>query len=202
MGWLVWVGLWVELIFAQDEGRNITLVQQFCWALQYNLLRTLLYSYSCGSQVKAQPSSGHIFHARTCVRRGHPSEAMEIVSYWTKSGHMFRKLGVGDIPLHHQVMSGDIDDIQEHRYRISRRTWFQLSVKMYHRYYVRGFVWARMALRARNPSPWGLATLTPQSTCHGPRPRPKLARGVRAGSLRATEPRAREKSRGRKRKNA
>ena len=114
---------------------------------------------------------------------------------------MFRKLGVGDIPLHHQVMSGDIDDIQEHRYRISRRTWFQLSVKMYHRYYVRGFVWARMALRARNPSPWGLATLTPQSTCHGPRPRPKLARGVRAGSLRATEPRAREKSRGRKRKN-
>ena len=55
-----------------------------------------------------------------------------------------------------------------------------------------------MALRARNPSPRGLATLNPQSTCHGPRPAPKLACGVRAGSMRATEPRARGKTRGRK----
>ena len=57
-----------------------------------------------------------------------------------------------------------------------------------------------MALRARNPSPRGLATLKLQSTCHGPRPEPKLACGVRAGSLRATELRARGKTRGRKRK--
>ena len=42
----------------------------------------------------------------------------------------------------------------------------------------------------------------PQSTCHEPRPGPKLACGVRAGSLRATEPRARGKTRGRKRKSA
>ena len=32
-----------------------------------------------------------------------------------------------------------------------------------------------MALRARNHSPWGLAILNPQNTCHGPRPGPKLA---------------------------
>ena len=68
------------------------------------------------------------------------------------------------------------------------------------RYYVRGFAWAWTVLRARNPSPRGLATLTPQSTCHGPRSGPKLARGVRAGSLSATETRVREKNRGRKRK--
>ena len=32
-----------------------------------------------------------------------------------------------------------------------------------------------MALRARNASPWLLATLSPQSTCHGPRPGPTLS---------------------------
>ena len=36
-----------------------------------------------------------------------------------------------------------------------------------------------------------LTTLIPQSTCQGPRPGPKLACGVRAGSPLATEPRAR-----------
>ena len=56
-----------------------------------------------------------------------------------------------------------------------------------------------MALRPRNPSPSSLSTLNPQSTCHGPRPGPKLASGVRAGSLRATELRARGKTRGLKR---
>ena len=61
--------------------------------------------------MKAQPSSGYIFRARLCVRIKYPSEAMEIVSYYTKSGRMFRKLGIGEIPFHHQVMSGDIDDI-------------------------------------------------------------------------------------------
>ena len=57
-----------------------------------------------------------------------------------------------------------------------------------------------MALRARNASPSGRVTLNPQSTCHGPRPGPKLAYWVRAGSLCATEPRARGKTRDRKRK--
>ena len=144
--------------------------------------------------MKAQPSSGHIFHARSCVRRDCPSEAMEIVSYCTKRGRMSGKLGIGEIPFHHQAMSGDID-IQDHRYRMSRRTFFILLM-----HYVRGFACTWMALRARNPSPSGLATLNPQSTCHGPRPGPKLAYGVRAGSLHATEPRARGKTRGRKRK--
>ena len=45
-----------------------------------------------------------------------------------------------------------------------RRTFFMLMC------YVRGFACTWMALRARNPSPSGLATLNPQSTCHGPRP--------------------------------
>ena len=39
----------------------------------YFFLGTLLYLYSCGSQTKAQPSIGHIFHARaweeTILRR-------------------------------------------------------------------------------------------------------------------------------------
>ena len=68
----------------------------------------MLYSYSCGSQVKAQTSSGHIFHVRSCVRRHYPSEAVKIVSYCTKRGRMSRKLGIVEITFHHQVMSGDI----------------------------------------------------------------------------------------------
>ena len=63
-----------------------------------------------------------------------------------------------------------------------------------------GFAWAWMALRARNPSPSGRATFNPQSTCHGPRPGPKYAYWVCAGSLCAMEPRARGKTRGRKTK--
>ena len=155
-----------------------------------------MYSYSCGSQVKAQPSSGH--NPRKIVREKRLSAAIDIVSYCTKSGRMSRKLRIGEIPFRHQVMSGDIDDIQDHRHRMSRRTFFFTQVKMYHRYYVRGFAWAWMALRVRNPSLRGLATLNLQSTCHGPRPGPKLAHGVLVGSLRATKPRARGKIRGRK----
>ena len=48
--------------------------------------------------------------------------------------------------------------------------------------------------------PWGLATLNPQSTCPRPRPGPKRARGVLAGSLSATVSRARETTHGRERK--
>ena len=57
-----------------------------------------------------------------------------------------------------------------------------------------------MALRARNPSPRGLATLNLQSTCCGPRPGSKLAHGVRAGSLRATEPSTRKDPRSEEKK--
>ena len=147
--------------------------------------------------MKAQPSSGHIFYARSCVRRAYPSDAMEIVSYCTKSGHMSRKLGIGKKPFHHQVMSGDIDHIQDPRYRMSRRTSFNLLL-----YYVRGFAYTWMALRARNPSPKGTCHLEPPEHVPpaGHRPGPTLAPSVRGGSLRATEPRAREKTRGRKRK--
>ena len=44
------------------------------------------------------------------------------------------------------------------------------------------------------------ATLNPQSTCHGPRPGHTLTPIAHAGLLRAPQPRAREKTRGRKNK--
>ena len=62
------------------------------------------------------------------MRRDYPSEAMEIVSNCTKSGRMSRKSGIGQIPFHHQVLSGDIDDIQHYRYRMSRRAFFLTQV--------------------------------------------------------------------------
>ena len=83
-----------------------------CYQVSFSLI--LLNSYSCGSQVKAQRSSGHIFQSRSCVRRDYPSEVMDIVSYCTKSGRM-SQVGVGEMPYHHQVMSDDIDDIQNPR---------------------------------------------------------------------------------------
>ena len=60
------------------------------------------------------------------------------------------KVGVGEIPFHHQAMSDDIDDIQDSRHHMSRGI---LSKP------VRGFAWACVALRARNASPWLLAIL-------------------------------------------
>ena len=89
------------------------------------------------------------------------------------------------------VMSDDMDDIQDPRYHMRRRTFF---------YPVRGFACTWVALRARNPSPSERSTLNPQSTCRGPRPGPEVGCGVRAGSRRATETRSRGKTRGRKRK--
>ena len=53
-----------------------------------------------------------------------PLEAVETASSCTKRARMSRTLGVGEIDLHHQVMSGDIDNIQDHRYRMSCRTFF------------------------------------------------------------------------------
>ena len=99
---------------------------------------------------------------------------------------------------HHQVC-----DVWRHWWhsKIPDITWdvghsFNLLIM----YYVRGFAWAWMALRARNASPSGRATFDPQSTRHGPRPGANLAYWVRAGSLCATGPRARGKTRGRNRK--
>ena len=111
------------------------------------------------------------------------------------SGRMSGMVSGKNFSITKYVMSNDIDDIQDPRYHMRRRTFFNVLV-----YCVREFACTWMALRARNPCPSGLATLDPQSTCHEPRPGPKLACGVRAGSLRATEPRARGKTRGRKRK--
>ena len=79
--------------------------------------------------MKVQPSSGHIFRARSWVGRNYPSSAIELVSFGAESGRMSRKLGVAEIPFHHQIMFGDIDDIQDHGYRMSRRTFFNLRLK-------------------------------------------------------------------------
>ena len=72
----------------------IILVQQSCGVLLFTLNIVVLVLYSCGSQVKDPPSSGHTFHARSCVRRDYPSWVMEILSYRTinKSGRMSRRL--------------------------------------------------------------------------------------------------------------
>ena len=94
---------------------------EYCSIIFFEHFFFFLYSYTCGSQVKAQPSSGHIFPARSCVRIDCPSEAIEVVSYCTQNGRMSRKLGIGEIPFHHHI-AGDIDDVQDHRYRMSRRT--------------------------------------------------------------------------------
>ena len=86
-------------------------------------LGTILLSYSCGSQMKGQPSSGDIFHARSRVRRDYPSEVMDIVSYCKTVVACLASWCRG-IPFHHQIMSDDIDDLQDPRYHMSRRAFF------------------------------------------------------------------------------
>ena len=57
-----------------------------------------------------------------------------------------------------------------------------------------------MALRARNHSPRGLATLNPQGTCHGPRSGPKLTPWDPGGLPACHGAESTRKTRGRKRK--
>ena len=95
--------------------------------------------------------------------------------------------------LFHQVFSGDIDDIQDPK----------LSLEPSDILLTCTWVCRRLdGSTCSKSSPERTCDFESQSTCHGPRPGPKLACGVRASSLRATEPRARGKTRGRKRKNA
>ena len=63
---------------------------------------------------KAQPSSGHVRE-----KRPYPS------SYSSKSGHMSCILMSGkNFSITKYVMSDDIDDIQDPRYHMRRRTFF------------------------------------------------------------------------------
>ena len=127
-------------------------------------------------------------------------EGRELIKY-NINGCMSDMLMSGkNFSITNYVMSDDIDDIQIPRYHMRRRAFFDLLI-MYQVIYTCGFAWAWIALRARNASPSGRASFNPQSTCHGPRPGPKLAYWVRASSLCATKPRGRGKTRGRKRKN-
>ena len=76
------------------------------------VIRTLLYPSSCESQVKAQPSSGHIFHARSCVRRDNPSDVIrDCILLHQKWSHVLQ-VGFGEIHFRHQAMPNDVDDIQ------------------------------------------------------------------------------------------
>ena len=61
---------------------------------------------------------------------------------------------------------------------------------------------ARLELRGKQPRDYlpDFATLNDQSTRDGARPRPELRRGVQAAPLRAPQPKAREKTHGRRRK--
>ena len=94
------------------------------------------------------------------------------------------------------VMSDDIDDIRDSRYHMRRRTFFQP---------VHNLLCTQVCMGLDDSTcsecllEWASQLDPPE---HVPRPGPKLAYGVRAGSLCATEPRARGKTRGRKRKNA
>ena len=65
--------------------------------------------------------------------------------------------------------------------------------------------WVLMGLdgsMCSNASPWLLSTLTPRACATDLGQGPHVRRGVRACSLRVQEPRAKEQTRGRKRKNA
>ena len=72
----------------------------------------------------------------------------------------------GYMHFHHQLMSDNIDDIQDPRYHMSRRTFFNLNVGLHEPgwLYVLGMPLGEL-----------LAALNLQSTCHGPRPGPTLA---------------------------
>ena len=63
-------------------------------AENYYTLRTLLYSYSCGSQVNARASSGIIFHERW-VRRDYPSEVMDVLLHYSTRSCMSHRLVSG-----------------------------------------------------------------------------------------------------------
>ena len=88
----------------------------------------------------------------------------EDLSYCIRSGRVSSMLVSGKTFSITKVLSDDIDDIKDPKHHMRRRTFFEL---------VCGFAEPWMALRARNPSPSGRATLNPQSKCHGPRPGPK-----------------------------
>ena len=95
-----------------------------------------------------------------------------------------------EIPFHHQVMSDDIDEIQNRRYHMNRRTFFTLYAGLH------GPGW----LYVLGMPPRGYLRLwTPRARATDLGQGRHLRRGVRAGSLHAPEPRARETTLGRKR---
>ena len=127
---------------------------------------------------------------------------MEIASYCTRSGRMSRNLGVGQIPFHHQVMSGDIDSIQDHRYRMSRRIFFSTRLKcasgtMHVGLHGPGWLYV-LRIPPRRDLPLQTHRACSMDFGQGPNLRTGSGRGP-ACSLPATEPRARGKTHGRKR---
>ena len=77
MVWSVWVGLWVQVVSLKT--RNATPYSYSSSSAEY--FSMICYERYCirtavGRTLKATPSSGHIFYARSCVSRDFPSEAM------------------------------------------------------------------------------------------------------------------------------
>ena len=75
----------------------------------------------CVAGEKSQPSSGHMREKRPIISfRRH-----EDVSYCIKSGRMSGMLVSGkNFSITKQVLSDDIDDIQDPKYHMRRRTFF------------------------------------------------------------------------------
>ena len=97
-------------------------------------------------------------------------------------------------------MSDDIDDIQDPRYHMSRRTFFQLVHEPSD--ILLTCTWVYMGLDGFTCSeslPVGTWHFEPRARATDLGQGPNLT-PLRAGSLRATEPRARDKTRARKRK--
>ena len=82
----------------ETAGREFLLTRTITFFEQFILY--LIWNYYVRAAVGRRwtPNhrvSGHISHARSCVRRDYPSEVMKIVSYCTKSGRMSWKLVSG-----------------------------------------------------------------------------------------------------------
>ena len=149
----------------------------------------IFYSYSCGSEVK-RPNDRVV----KCVRRDlyYPSEVVKIylivlevvacLACWCR-GKPFPSPKYCLTTL----MTSKIPNI----------TWdVEHSLNLYVGLQSPGWLYVLGIPPRADVRLW-----TP-SRCHGPRPGPKRTCGIWAGSLRATEPRARGETRGRERKNA
>ena len=115
----------------------------------------------------------------------------------TKSGRMSRKLVLGK---YLSITKSCLTTLTT--FKILGIIWAVGRLFYFFNLYVglHGFAWVWMALRARNASPWLVATLNPQSTCHGPRPGRTLAPWCSCGLPACPGAESTRKTRGRNKK--